>query len=122
MGKLSQEEFGQYRDEYIVKKQKPTDKTVYNIFIALEKVVKTAREIRNIYSETMKWNAETGKELHYVFTIRDGNFVIQDFNHTKNIQEALEDIIIPKIADFEERISKKNYRRYMQTINSTKPL
>lgn len=103
LGKLSQEEFKQFRKEYITKGQKPTDKTVYNTFHALEKVVKTAHEIRTIYSETKKWNAEIGKELDYVFTIRDGNFVIQDFNHTKNIQQALEDIIIPKIAEFEEK-------------------
>jgi hypothetical protein len=103
LGKLTQEEFDHYRNEYIQRDQKPADKTVYNIFIALNKVVKVAKKIREVYSKTMKGEGDIGSELNYVFTIRDGNYTIQDFNYTKDIQQSIEDIVLMKIADPEQK-------------------
>jgi MoxR-like ATPase len=113
LGNLSEDEFNHYRDEYIVRRQKPTDKSVYNLFVALENVVKIAKNIRETYSRTMQGKAEIGEELHYIFTTRDGNFTIQDFNHSQDIQTSLEDIIIPKITDFEE---KEYTRKLIESI------
>ena len=48
------------------------------------------------YSETMKGNADFDRELNYVFTIRDGNYVIQDYNYTKDIKQSIKDIVITK--------------------------
>ena len=103
LSKLSQEEFNNYRDEYINKWVVPSNKSVYNLFISLHKTVKVAAKIREIYSETMKGNGNVGQELNFVFTIRDGNYIIQDFNHSKDILESTKDVILAKIADSDQK-------------------
>ncbi len=103
LNKLSQEEFNNYRDEYINKWVVPSNKSVYNLFISLHKTVKVAAKIREIYSETMKGNGNIWQELNFVFTIRDGNYIIQDFNHTKDILESTKDVILAKIADADQK-------------------
>jgi hypothetical protein len=62
-----------------------------------------AKKIREINSQTKRWNASLGEELDYVFTIRDGNYTIQDYNYSKNIQESLKDVVLPKISDPEQK-------------------
>jgi len=54
VSKFSEEEFNSYRKEYITRDQKPTDKTVYNNFIALHKITKVATELRKAYKLTME--------------------------------------------------------------------
>ncbi len=103
LGKLSQEEFNNYRNEYIIRDEKPSDKTIYNIFVWLHKVTKIAKKIREIYSKSKKWDANIWEELDYVFTIRDGNYIIQDFNHTKDIKQSIDDVVLMKIADPEQK-------------------
>ena len=103
ISKLSLDEFDNYRNEYIVKAQAPNDKRIFNIFVALNKVVKVAKEIRAKYSKTMRGDANVWEELNYVFTTRDGNYTIQDFNYTADIQKSLEDIILMKISDPEQK-------------------
>jgi len=101
--KLSEDEFKHYRNEYIDKQQTPNDKSIYNVFMALSKVVRVAAKIREVYSATMRGNAASEKELNYVFTQRDGNYVIQDFNYTKDIKKSIEDVVLKKIPTPEER-------------------
>ncbi|MEI7478449.1 MAG: hypothetical protein WCJ81_08510 [bacterium] len=71
--------------------------------MALSKVVRVAAKIREVYSATMRGNAASEKELNYVFTQRDGNYVIQDFNYTKDIKKSIEDVVLKKIPTPEER-------------------
>jgi hypothetical protein len=39
------------------------------------------------------------KELKFIFSIRAGNFIMQDFNNSKNIKKSIEDVLMPKITD-----------------------
>jgi hypothetical protein len=97
--KLTQDQFESYRDKYIVQGEQPNNKAVYNVFVALTKVTDIAKKIRERYSATMKneWNYDD--ELDFVFTIRDGNYVMQDYNHTWDIKQSLKDVILHKISD-----------------------
>ncbi|GHV28313.1 hypothetical protein FACS1894176_10810 [Bacteroidia bacterium] len=52
------EEFGNYRNQYVVKGDRPNNKSVSDIFLALNHVVKIAEKIREDYSKTMKGDAE----------------------------------------------------------------
>ena len=56
-----------------------------------------AKKIREVYSSTMKGDGSVGEELNFVFTIRDGNYVVQDFNHTGDIKQSLKDVVLTKI-------------------------
>ena len=103
ISRLSWEEFLNYWEEYIDRQQVPTDKTIYNVVLDLKKVATVAEKIREEYSETMKGNADFDRELNYVFTIRDGNYVIQDYNYTKDIKQSIKDIVITKIAEPKEK-------------------
>lgn len=101
--KLSRDQFKEMWNEYIVLGHQPNDKKVYNVFVDLKKVVTVAKKIREIYSKTKRWDADIWEELDYVFTIRDGNYTIQDYNYSKNIEESLKDIILMKISDPEQK-------------------
>lgn len=101
--KLSQEEFDHYRNEYITRNQVPTDKTVYNHILWLDKIVKVAKKMREVNAKTMRWDATMSEELNFVFTTREWNYAVQDFNYTKNIQQSLEDVVLMKIADAEQK-------------------
>ena len=99
VAQMTYEEFENFWNKYIVKKEVPNDKKIYNIFIALFKVMEVAKKIRALYSKTMKWEADMDKELKFVFSIRAGNFITQDFNYSKNIKKSMEEVIMPKITD-----------------------
>lgn len=103
IAKLSRDQFKEMWNEYIVLGHQPNDKKVYNVFVDLKKVVTVAEKIRKIYSATKRWDANIGEELDYVFTIRDGNYTIQDYNYSKDIKESLKDIILMKISDPEQK-------------------
>lgn len=99
VSEMTYEEFENFRNKYIVHGEIPNDKKIYNKFIAISQVMKVAREIRELYSKTMKWEADMDKELKFVFSIRAGNFIIQDFNNSKDIKKSMEDVILPKVTD-----------------------
>jgi len=103
IAKLSRDQFKEMWNEYIVLGHQPNDKKVYNVFVDLKKVVTVAKNIREVYSKTKRWDANIGEELDYVFTIRDGNYTIQDYNYSKDIKESLKDIILMKISDPEQK-------------------
>ncbi|MBP7848246.1 hypothetical protein KA013_03465 [Patescibacteria group bacterium] len=65
--------------------------------------MKVAKKIREVYSSTMKGDGSVGEELNFVFTIRDGNYVVQDFNHTGDIKQSLKDVVLPKISDLDQK-------------------
>ncbi len=108
IGKLTQEEFENYRNNYVIQQEKPNDKKLYNTFLALEKVTQVAKEIRKTYSATMKNEVDYDKELNFVFTIRDGNYVLQDFNATQDIKKSLKDVILTKIPDHNQKQVAEN--------------
>lgn len=58
LSNLTLEEFESYRNQYIVKGETPNNKSVSNVFLALNTVVQIAKEIREDYSKTMKGDAE----------------------------------------------------------------
>lgn len=103
ISKLSRDQFKEMWNDYIIQGHQPNDKKIYNIFVDLQKVVMVAKKIREIYSQTKRWNASIGEELDYVFTTRDGNYTLQDYNYSKNIQESLKDVVLPKISDPEQK-------------------
>ena len=103
ISKLSRDQFKEMWNEYIILGHQPNDKKVYNVFVDLKKVVTVAEKIRKIYSATKRWDAGIGEELDYVFTIRDGNFTIQDYNYSKDIKESLKDVVLMKISDPEQK-------------------
>ena len=43
------------------------------------------------------------KELKFVFSIRAGNFILQDFNNSKNIKKSMQDVILPKVTDSSQK-------------------
>ena len=70
--------------------------------------MKVAKKVREIYSKTMRGEADMDKELKFVFSIRAGNFIMQDFNDSKNIKKSMEEVILPKIIDFtQKKIAQK---------------
>jgi hypothetical protein len=100
---MTYEEFENFWNKYVVQWEVPNDKKIYNMFIAISNVMKVARKIRELYSKTMKWEADMDKELKFVFSIRAGNFIMQDFNNSKNIKKSIEDVLMPKITDSEQK-------------------
>ncbi len=103
LSKLTQDEFNHYRDEYVVRNQRPVDRAVYDIFAALHAVVKVAKKLREVYSKTMSGDANSGEELNFIFTSRDGNYVVQNFNSSKNIKKSIKNVVIPKVSDLEQK-------------------
>lgn len=99
VSQMTLEEFENFRNKYIVQWEVPNDKKIYNIFIVISKVMKVARKIRMVYSKTMKWEADLDNELKFIFSIRAGNFIMQDFNNSKDIKKSMGDVIMPKITD-----------------------
>ncbi|MEI7557564.1 MAG: hypothetical protein WCJ45_01620 [bacterium] len=43
------------------------------------------------------------KELKFIFSIRAGNFIMQDFNNSKNVKKSMEEVIMPKITDASQK-------------------
>ncbi len=108
VSQMTYEEFENFWNKYIVQGEVPNDKKIYNIFVTIAQVMQVARKIRAIYSKTMRGEADIDKELKFVFSIRGGNFIIQDFNNSKNIKKSIEDVIMPKITDSAQKnIAKK---------------
>jgi hypothetical protein len=70
--------------------------------------VKVAKKVREEYSKTMKGDAEIWKELQLTFTTREGIQIVQDFNFTKNIKQSIENILLPKISDFDQKAYAKS--------------
>ena len=103
VSQMTYEEFENFRNKYIVHGEVPNDKKIYNMFIAISQVMKVARKIRELYSKTMKGEADMDKELKFVFSIRAGNFILQDFNNSKNIKKSMEDVIMPKVTDSSQK-------------------
>jgi AAA domain (dynein-related subfamily) len=100
---LSESEFNSYRDEYISRNQQPNDKSIYNIFVALDKVTKLAGKMRDSYKKTMENNADISEELSFVVSPRSLIYIIQDYNYTKDIKQSVEDIILKKVIDQEQK-------------------
>lgn len=105
---MTPEEFENFRNKYIVHGEVPNDKKIYNIFIAISKVMKVARKIREVYSKTMRGEADMDKELKFVFSIRAGNFIMQDFNYSKDIKKSIKDVLLPKITDTAQKKMVQN--------------
>ncbi len=103
IAQMTTEEFNHFRDKYIVKKEVPNDKKIYNGFIAISKTVELANRFREIYSKTMRGEIDMDKEIKLIFSSRWGNFIIQDYNETKDIKKSMEDVILPKITDHEQK-------------------
>lgn len=103
IGKLSEEDFNNYRDEFIARDQKPTNKNIYNIFVSLKTITKFAKKMRDAYRISMEGKADIWKELDYVFSPRAAIYIIQEFNYTKDIKKAIEDIVLIKIPDLEQK-------------------
>lgn len=108
ISQMTPEEFENFRNKYIVHGEVPNDKKIYTIFRDIDKVMKVARKIRDLYSKTMKWEADMDKELKFVFSIRAGNFILQDYNYSKDIKKSIQDVILPKITDANQKKMVQN--------------
>lgn len=86
----------------------PNDKKIYNVFIAISKVMTLERKIRKLYYKTMKGEVDMDKELKLIFSIRGGNFIMQDYNYSKDIKKSMEEVIMPKIPDTLQKYIAQN--------------
>jgi MoxR-like ATPase len=105
---LSWEEFKTYREQYNTRDEKPNNKIIYNTFKDMKKVVDVAKKLRETTMKTKRGKAEIGEELEWLFSPRESIQIIQDYNFTKNIKTSIENIVLPKIADFEQKEYAEN--------------
>jgi MoxR-like ATPase len=100
---LTWEEFKTYWEQYNVRDEKPNNKTLYNVFKDMEKVVNVAKKLRDVALKTKRGKAEIGEELDWLYSPRESIQIIRSYNFTKDIKKSIENIVLPKIADFEQR-------------------
>ncbi|USN54939.1 MAG: hypothetical protein H6765_10925 [Candidatus Peribacteria bacterium] len=103
VAKLSESEFAVLWDRYIVRDEVPNDQSLYTVFKVLHKVTKVANKMREVYIKTMNNELAFDEEMELIFTLREGIFTLQDYNHTGDIVASLKDVVLNKISDKKQK-------------------